>query len=78
MGVACLLRLEAAGGECRPALASRANCRLGEATMICKIYRERSGGRWVYWLYVDGDRVFLSAEAVRREERRGNVRIITA
>jgi hypothetical protein len=46
--------------------------------MICKIYRERSGGRWVYWLYVDGDRVFLSAEAVRREERRGNVRIITA
>jgi len=34
--------------------------------MIQKIYCERSGGRWEYWTYVNGQRVYLrEAEANR-------------
>ncbi len=43
---------------------------------MTKIYRERANGRWEYWLYLDGERRYLSAEAVKREERRGNVKIV--
>lgn len=31
------------------------------------IYRERANGRWEYWTYADGQRLYLSLAFVRRE-----------
>ncbi len=43
---------------------------------MTKVYKERANGRWEYWIYADGQRVTLNATAVRREEKRGNVKVI--
>jgi hypothetical protein len=32
-----------------------------------KVYRERSNGKWEYWIYSDGDRIMVSHDWAYRE-----------
>lgn len=40
------------------------------------IYRERANGRWEFWTYSDGDRVYVSAAFAEREAQRATARIV--
>ena len=40
------------------------------------VYRERNGGRWEYWLYSDGARVFVGRREADKIVRQGG-RLIT-
>ena len=35
------------------------------------VYREQSGGQWKYWTYLDGQRVWISADEAFKMVRQG-------
>lgn len=40
------------------------------------VYRERANGRFEYWTYSDGEKVYLSPGFVARQEARGYVNLV--
>lgn len=40
-------------------------------------YRDREGGRWVWFSYDEGRRVFLNAEWAARQVERGTATLVT-
>jgi hypothetical protein len=40
------------------------------------IYRERANGRWEYWTYREGQRVYLSADTAERWIRNKTARLV--
>lgn len=39
-------------------------------------YRERANGRWEYWTYSDGRRVFVNGAQAELEARKGRAKIV--
>ncbi len=40
------------------------------------IYRERANGRWEYWMYCDGKRVYVPEHLAYRYKINGTARIV--
>ena len=43
---------------------------------MMKIYKERDGGRWAYWAYSDGQRVYVAEAFALRETSRGAAKLV--
>ena len=40
-------------------------------------YKERANGRWEYWTYSDGTRVYINGAWAERQVRRGTAKLVT-